>query len=870
MVSILHISDLHIIRGAEWNNLRTTLLNEAAEKVQNRRQDEKLLIITGDLHNFQDTGYQETETFLRELFKKMSIEPDKDVFVIPGNHDVGNATSMNAHFGEDTEWGMRQKSSVTEIKKGNKEFIKWRLESFIPYCKFVCSLGIYPIGSGTLPAKVHIRNWRGKLNILHLNSALISDGADDDGQLVDTETATSKEIWDAYVENTVPTLAIAHHSFYDLAKHQQTQLEAVFKQKNVSAYLGGDKHRKNNVRNEQLIRLTEGYQPGIEIPNLICMKSAADESDEYSEFGFYWYDWNEETDEVKIKDQTWKREKDQARTISTDYGDIFHMLRQRKSPAKLFTKTNITAPDAAPATQNNVQQTICIILELAGEVGIPCDCFHKVFYNCFIDIPQQLKALIDMGDVVKEARPAPYNSEEKLNYYKLAKFCSNHELNALLTAFQDNEQVRALLSTFFTYLAQKELLIEEDVVKLTQDAGLWYQNLLEWLPFCQQIINRPWPSVNLAAVLGNTYWNFLLSTVHLFYYMNDSVCALKIFEQIPVSSRDEGNLTEWLQNQAVYMRLLCAVGRDPHTCFMPVYRVFRRQPDLTEEQRKIIVLIIRMYAWALIGSDIPNVNEINEVLNQIREHTPLAFTEYRRIPVSPNELYRIKESLFGCMVVNISRHGQDFVLDIVGLPEGVNIRQLFPAVLKPDETFCCASKLPEYCDNPSVTCEECSAQNDRRTCSVCASEVHCDFYQAYSEMQHAFFLYKRTWENELPHEMALKGLRRGSYLAYGVFLHDKLLAYIDVKETWEDGKEIQTFGFAFTKADYRSQKLTHALINHVRLLHPRATFRMTTNQLNSSMLRCCRNLGFQEYAYKDDRIFPCIKTCCEELEPLIP
>ena len=136
-------------------------------------------------------------------------------------------------------------------------------------------------------------------------------------------------------------------------------------------------------------------------------------------------------------------------------------------------------------------------------------------------------------------------------------------------------------------------------------------------------------------------------------------------------------------------------------------------------------------------------------------------------------------------------------------------------------------------------------------------------------MQHIFFLYKRTWQNELPYEMVLKGLRRGVYRAYGIYREKELLSYIDVKETWENGKEIQTFGFAFTKKDFRSQKLTHALINHVRLLHPQAVFRMTTNQLNSSMLRCCRNLGFREYAQKDDRVFTSIKTCCEEAQPLL-
>lgn len=32
MVSILHISDFHIIEGAEWNNMRDPLLEETGEE----------------------------------------------------------------------------------------------------------------------------------------------------------------------------------------------------------------------------------------------------------------------------------------------------------------------------------------------------------------------------------------------------------------------------------------------------------------------------------------------------------------------------------------------------------------------------------------------------------------------------------------------------------------------------------------------------------------------------------------------------------------------------------------------------------------------------------------------------------------------
>lgn len=338
------------------------------------------------------------------------------------------------------------------------------------------------------------------------------------------------------------------------------------------------------------------------------------------------------------------------------------------------------------------------------------------------------------------------------------------------------------------------------------------------------------------------------------------------FNEIPVPDID--NLTVWLRYQLVHIQLLCANGLDPRSCYMSVYQFLPLWDDLTDDQKVLITNISRTYVWALLASDTPNAVEINQILNKIQNYTSLALTQYKRYVYNQNELLNLHGTPQGQLVINICVSNEQYIVDMVGLPEGGNIHLIRSPLNITGERPCCPTKLTGACDNPQMTCEKCSIQNGRQACSVCAAVSYCDIYKAYSEMQHAFFLFKRTWENELPYEMALKGLRRNKYLAYGVYLKNELLAYLDIKETWEGEQEIQTIGFAFTKKEYRSQKLTHALINHVRLLHPRATIRMTTNQLISSMLRCCRNLGFVEYDTKDDRIFSSIKTCCEELTAL--
>lgn len=349
MVSILHISDLHIIEGAEWNNMRAALLEEAGERTHDLPDGEKLLVITGDFHNFSDSGYQKAAEFLQELFRAMAVNPAQDVFVVPGNHDVANSDAMNAFFGPGKEWKMRQKAAVSAIKSGDKDYMEWRLESFAPYCEFVRKIGIYPADSKTLPAEAHVRNWRGKLNILHLNTALAADGTAKDNQLADADTATADGTWKPYFENEIPSLAIGHNSFFDLEKqNQQTELEALFYRKNVSAYLCGDQHRTETDRDKQMIRLKSGHKTTPEIPNVVCMKGAPDQSDHYSEFGFYWHEWDEETDEVKLDARSWKRDEDQAEFVSV--GKLGSYIMRHAGEKKGQVSSTGTASDGAGRT----------------------------------------------------------------------------------------------------------------------------------------------------------------------------------------------------------------------------------------------------------------------------------------------------------------------------------------------------------------------------------------------------------------------------------------------------------------------------------------------------------------------------------------
>lgn len=311
MVNILHLSDLHIICGAVWNNMRGALLEHARKKLERKTDQEKMLVITGDFHNYGDNDYETAKKFLRELIQTMEIDPAKDVFVIPGNHDVSNDTVMQHTYKTDCDWKKRKDAALTAIKDGRtSEYLKWRMESFGAYNAFVKELGIYEENAGNVPASVHIRNWRGKLNILHLNTALAADGTSKSNQKIDMDTVTDDQLW-KQADKNCPTIAIGHNSYYDLDKGQRIQLAANFDRENVRAYLCGDVHKLEKNRECQMIRLRSGYERVPEIPNIVCPKGAPDSQDEYSEFGFYWHEWDEETGDVHLISEIWKRDVDQ-------------------------------------------------------------------------------------------------------------------------------------------------------------------------------------------------------------------------------------------------------------------------------------------------------------------------------------------------------------------------------------------------------------------------------------------------------------------------------------------------------------------------------------------------------------------------------
>lgn len=130
MVYILHISDLHFVKNVASYHTEEILVQEAARKLKNVPRGKKLLIITGDFHNFWEKDYDKAEVFLKRIVSEMDIDIQQDVFVIPGNHDVGNEDALKPLLElKDPLWKKHMKSCLAMLKDGDKDYIEERLSA---------------------------------------------------------------------------------------------------------------------------------------------------------------------------------------------------------------------------------------------------------------------------------------------------------------------------------------------------------------------------------------------------------------------------------------------------------------------------------------------------------------------------------------------------------------------------------------------------------------------------------------------------------------------------------------------------------------------------------------------------------------------
>ena len=297
----LHISDLHYDREmmGDWpagqNGFPVTGID--------------FIVFTGDMHTY-GRDYNEGKRFLTELAKHYNLNPSEDIFIVPGNHDVDPyRVSTKGISAVKLERGRRAaernaKKATQVVSKSFDDFAIDRLKHlrnapsdvlnadgshlshrFSEYCEAVESIcGPAPFSRDRDPfayAGAFCRKWKNRINLIHVNSALLSCSDTYRAQILDI-CAINDLSYNPAFNRALPTIILAHHNYAELAAIQREALKPILAGLNVRAYLNGDCHQ----RGEDNILLDGGRA----IPCFTAPSIYKAQGDDAASIGFYLYE----------------------------------------------------------------------------------------------------------------------------------------------------------------------------------------------------------------------------------------------------------------------------------------------------------------------------------------------------------------------------------------------------------------------------------------------------------------------------------------------------------------------------------------------------------------------------------------------------
>ena len=331
----IQLSDLHIKENTEWY-----LLKNAYKKIVGSIKL-SFIIITGDLHNFGDS-YDKTRRFLDDLTSAVGIPRDR-VFIVPGNHDSAEFANKKLFIKEIDEKIADDPDCYVEYLP----FLSNAFETVNGYSSFADNF-YGADGSNPGYAGVSFTTWENKLNIIRLNSALVSNGNNSRKQIVDIRTLGSY-IEDPSFDAGLPAIVVCHHHFEDLHFSHRQRLIPIFARLNVKAFLCGDVH-------EEGATTIGGYNNiGGGIPCVSCGKAAIGALSEKSDSGFILYrcDLNHQRSKVTVVPYRWESLKlVPTKKLADERGNDFHFYLDMK---KTELAPNAAKKEAAKKTATMIE-----------------------------------------------------------------------------------------------------------------------------------------------------------------------------------------------------------------------------------------------------------------------------------------------------------------------------------------------------------------------------------------------------------------------------------------------------------------------------------------------------------------------------------
>lgn len=354
-ISWIHISDLHFFVEADTEIILKDCI-QLSERIS-----PKFMIITGDFRHIKKfKTYEQALILLPKILRIFGLKK-KDVFLVPGNHDV----SANM---DKTYKSLRQRR-INQIVKaqnasavGNYNVYFDFLESgsaplksaFTEYCSFVSDFyhdaKLKPDDPRIAnPVGVFCSKWKNKINIVQLNTALISDGSHEHKQMCDIIG-----LYDCPIDTTLPTIIIGHHNLDDLYESHRDRIIRFADSYNVSAYFSGDIHRFKSYD----VSLRKPYDT---LPCLSCPKTVPQSGDSYSNVGVMYYTWKPDN-RVDIQAFEWKVQ--EAFKPNVDYN--FDVDKK-----KYFKMKTIPSKETVAVPRNDYSTTMKYVDSIA------CDAYNK-------------------------------------------------------------------------------------------------------------------------------------------------------------------------------------------------------------------------------------------------------------------------------------------------------------------------------------------------------------------------------------------------------------------------------------------------------------------------------------------------------------
>lgn len=307
--SWIHISDLHVFPEAD-----TTLMLDDYRELA-KVISPQFLVVTGDFrHKKYKTDFLLAWDYLDSIIDIFHIDKH-DIFLVPGNHDVNDydgrmdAISDICLNSKDDDYNVYSKYSLC---KGFSDY-----ENFVR--KFYNGINITD-SRVTDPSGVHCVVWNNLINILYVNTALISDGKDH-SQILDINALSQ-----CVIDFKRPSIMLGHHGIDSLYPCYAERVKGIIDRRKVSAYLHGDSHQYAQHPIAQI------STPNRTIPSITCAKSAPQSGDLFSDIGVVYYEWRND-DNTYVQAYRWTQKgfvEDSAYYYGIDKKFYFPMIFEEK------------------------------------------------------------------------------------------------------------------------------------------------------------------------------------------------------------------------------------------------------------------------------------------------------------------------------------------------------------------------------------------------------------------------------------------------------------------------------------------------------------------------------------------------------------